>query len=445
MAIKSIKLWLGALAAAVAAIVLLPPPEEPKRLPHRKPVYFWHPWAGEWQPYLLDACKRFNQKQDKYEVIPLFVPNDGASTKFLMSAAGGATPDVLVQWDQVLGPWAEKGLIRPLDDLMTPEERGRYLREAYPVALKYTYYRGKIMGAVPGIDCYAVYYRLDHLKEIGRDENSLPKTLEELVEMGKKLDRWDKHGNLKRVGFLPQGLFAYSPVFGGSFQTDPEIRMNTPENRRALNFIVQQVKRLGKDNITRFSAAQPNDEGTNAPLLAGNVSMMLDGQWKVKQTDMDAPKGFRYVVGPVPKPSVGGLALASQTSSNFILIPTASKNPEGAWAFTKFWIGFDDPEEGARNSIDMGWLPYSHRVTYSKTYQAYVAKHPPFKTFLKLDESNHLQLPPVGPIQKFVTDEIIKASDSASNLTLTPEVALANLERNIKVEYDRQKRLGNVR
>lgn len=439
-----IKGWLMAAGAVALAVLLLPPPAPAKRLPNRKPVYFWHPWSGDFQPYLIKACERFNASQTKYEVIPIFTPNEGGDTKFLLSAAGGDAPDLVVEWGQVLGPWTDKGLLRPIDSVMTPEEKRRYDEDAFPVSKKFSTYRGKYMCVVPGVDAYGVFYRLDDLKEVGRDANSLPTTLEDLVDLGKKLDRRDKNGDLKRVGFLPQGLFTWSPVFGGTFQTEGKLLLDTPQNLRALKFIVGQVKRLGLDAVTRFQSSQPGDVGINAPLLTGNISIMVDGQWKVKQTEDFAPKGFRYVVGPIPPPK-GGQPLATSSSSNFLLIPAASKNPEGAWAFMKFWMGFDNPEEGARNSIEMGWIPYSKRVVHSKTYQAYIAKHPAFRTFVKLIEGPHVEIAPVGPLQKFVTDEINKADDLATHLSLTPEQALAQLERNVKAEYARQRRLGNVR
>ena len=439
-----IKGWLLAVSAVGLAALLLPPPPPDAHMPHRKPVYFWHPWSGDFEPYLIKACERFNASQTEHEVIPVFTPNGGGDTKFLLSEAGGEGPDLVVQWGAVTGPWTDQGLLRPIDSVMTHEERARYDAEAYPIAKKYSTYHGKYMCVVPGVDSYAVYYRLDDLKEVGRDENSLPTTLDDLVALGKKLDRRDKDGNLRRIGFLPEGLFNWAPSFGGGFETEGGVHMDTPENRRALNFIVGQVKRLGLDNVTRFTSSQPADVGANAPLLTGNMSIMVDGQWKVKQAEDYAPKGFRFAVAPIPPPK-GGVAMATNSSSNFLFIPAASKNPEGAWAFIKFWMGFDNPEEGARNSIEMGWIPYSRKVVHCKVYQDYLAKHPQFKPFVALIEGSHVELAPVGPLQKFVLDEITKADDLATHLSVTPERALADLERNVKHEYARQRRLGNVR
>lgn len=432
----------GVLALAAAAF-LLPPPPAPVHYHGRKVVRFWHMWAAEWGPVVEGICKRFNESQDEYEVVPLYVPADGAVSKFLLSAAGGDTPDLLSQWNPILGTWTDKGLIQPLQDIMTPAEKAQFEREAYPIFRKYATYRGKIMCAVAGIDCNAVYYRLDHLREVGVDRNHLPQTLDELVELGKKLDRKDKDGNLKRVGFLPQGLPNWVPIFGGRFETQPEMLLDTTANLDALQFMVGQVKRLGKDNVARFLAAQPADTGMNAPLLTGNYSILLDGQWKVKQTNEVAPD-LDYCVAPLP-PGPGGKPLASGTAANYLVIPTAAKCPEGAWAFMKFWIGFTDAEAGGKNIGEMGWLPYCDRVAASKSYKAYVAKYPQFQTFVDLVKSPNLVPNPVGPLQSYVSDQIQKADDAGMHMTLTPEAALKRLDVNVRKEIDHQRRLGNYR
>jgi multiple sugar transport system substrate-binding protein len=388
-------------------------------------------------------CKRFNESQDTYEVIPLYVPADEAQTKFLLTAAGGSPPDLVSQWNPVLGTWSDKHLIRPIEQLMTPAEKQRYLAEAFPIFRNYATYRGRIMCLVTGIDCYAAYYRLDDLREVGRDAKSLPKTFDEMVELGKQLDRRGADGTLKRVGLLPQTLLTWSPLFGGRFQTEGKTLVDTPQNVAAMQFIVNQVKRLGKDNVERFLAAQPADTGLSAPLLTGNYSILVDGQWKVKQTADVAPD-FSYVVAPVPS-AVPGLPLASRTNANFMIIPAAAKDPAGAWAFMKYWTGFDDAEAGGRNVADMGWLPYCKRVAESGTYRSYVAKYPQFAPFVQLVQSPNLVESPAGPIQTYVMDQIDQEDQAATRLSLTPAEALADLQRKILAEEDRQRRLGNVK
>ncbi|MGV3614697.1 MAG: extracellular solute-binding protein [Fimbriimonas sp.] len=429
----------GALAL-VAVAILAPAPAPLEKRKEREPVYFWHMWSGEWLAVVENICKRFNDSQTEYEVVPLQIPAGGSETKFLLSAAGGATPDLVSQWNPILGMWSDRGLIQPWDAVMTPEELARFKAEAYPAMQKHAFYKGRVMALIAGLDVNACYYRLDHLREIGLDEKSLPKTLEELTEVAKRLDRRDDQGRLRRVGFLPRYFEQLTPSFGGSFNEGSEPKLGTPEQRRALGYIVDSFKRLGFEKVTRFNATQAADAGANAPLIAGNFSIMLDGQWRVKQTAQFAPN-LEYCVAPLPPPR-GGHPGASFTNANYMVLPKAARNPKGALAFVKFWTGMDDAEAGARNVVDMGWLPYCERVARSAAYREYLRKYPKFTPFVDLIRSPYLEVPPQGPLQSFITSEITMANETTTRGSKDADAAIDTLVANVNKERERQRRLG---
>lgn len=439
----TVKAVLAGLAGLATVVVLAPPPPPAQHDPRRERVVFWHMWGGEWQPVVEGIVKRFNESQARYEVVPLSIPPDGAMTKFLLSASGGKAPDLVSQWNPVLGTWSDRNLIAPLEEVMTPEEAARYRREAYPIMRAHATYKGRLMAMIAGVDVTAVYYRLDQLREVGVDQNHLPKSLEELMALGRRLDRHDAQGRLLRVGFLPSSWKTLVPSFGGDFGTSERMTFDTPANRRAAEFVVANQKRLGFTNVSRFMASQAADTGVTQPLIAGNFSMLLDGQWRVKQTADFAPN-LDYCITPVPPPK-GGRPLASMTDPNYLMIPRASNCPQGAWEFMKFWIGVDDAEAGGRNTADMGWLPYCDRVARSKSYQAYLRKYPRYRTFLDLVASPNLQKFPVTSLQSYVTTEIAKAEEATGRGSLSPVEALRGLDRTVAGELGRQRRLGNVR
>lgn len=438
--VRRLKAALGVVLLLGVIAVLAPPSDSERKYPNRIRVTFWHGFAGEWQPIYEGMADRFNASQTKYEVVPVSVPGDALTMKFLLSSAGGDTPDLLLNWDPILGTWADKGLIRSYDSVMTPAEKKKYLAETYPIVKRNGMYRGKIMALIDGLDFWAVYYRLDHLKEIGLDQNHLPKTLEELVDMGKKLDRFDDHHRLRRVGFLPQGLAGFVPVFGGTFNKDGHIVVNTPENLRAMRFLGESSKRLGNDNITRFTSSLAADAGPTMPLIAGNYSIMFDGEWRVKQVAQYKPD-LPYIVAPMPAPA-GGKPNACNTAPNYLVIPTAAKNPQGAWEFAKFCVGFTHPEDGGRNMAEMGWVPDDLSIAHSKSYQAYLKRYPQYKVFVDLMTSPNLGMFPQGSLQKFVMDEIQKAEDEVVRGTMTPEAGLAMVEKHLADEKQRLRRLG---
>jgi multiple sugar transport system substrate-binding protein len=431
----------GAILALVVAVWLFTPTSIGERkYPNRIRVTLWHAFGGEWQPIYEGMVERFNRSQTRYEVVPVSIPDDALTMKFLLSAAGGETPDILLDWEAVLGMWTAKGLIRPYDELMTPAERRQFLAQTYPIVKRNAMVDGKIMAMIDGLDFWAVYYRLDHLKEIGLDKDHLPKTLEELVAVGKKLDRYDAQHRLRRVGFLPQGVIGFAPSFGGAFNVHGHIVVNSPQIVRAMTFLGDNARRLGYENITRFTSSLQADAGPNMPLIAGNYSIMFDGEWRVKQVAQYKPD-LPYVVAPLPPPA-GGKPNACNTAPNYLMIPTSAKQPQGAWEFAKFCVGFQHPEAGGLHMGEMGWIPDDPEIAHSKSYQAYLRKYPQYKVFVDLMSSPNLGMFPQGPLEKFVNDELAKADEAVARGTQTPTEALNLVDLHLRMERARLRKLG---
>ena len=429
------------LALLAIGILVWPLPSE-RHFPERKPVRFWHMWSGEWKEVIDKIVARFNASQTEYELIALSVPQ-GASTKCLLGVAGGDPPDVMAQWEAVIPTWAARGAIQPLDKLLTPEENARFQQEAYPGVLRIGPFNGHLYAMTPTMNLSAVYVNPVMLKEAGLDINQFPKTLEGLVEWGKKLDRFDAQKNLTRMGYMPGSWSNLAPLFGGGFYDwkNGKLSLNHPANVRALKFLVSERTRLGFDNVVRFTSGFGPDAGGQWSFLAGKLAMVVDGQWRVEQIGKVAPN-FQYKVFPVPPPA-GGVPLAGSTGGNQMIIPAGAKEPKGAMEFIKFWSGFKDPEVGAEFITWGGWLPMTKPVAESKTYQTYLRRYPEFKKFVDLMPSKQFQpLPPVT-VEMFISDKINQCQDLALRGSVTPEEAVNRLEKDVKDEIARRAALGD--
>jgi multiple sugar transport system substrate-binding protein len=438
--LKRIVLVALILAAVVFCAV---PTQTARKYPNRKPVRFWHMWTAEWEVVVNRIADRFNESQDEYEVIPLSVPSSGADYKFMLSTVGGDPPDVMAQWNAVIPTWAENGLLTPLDELMSPEEYARFKREAYPVVQRVGFYKGKLYGVTIGLNVSGCFYLPKHFREASLDANHFPETLEELVADAEKLNRFDKNGNLVRLGFSPPGITSTAPLFGGGFYDwkTGEVTINTPENRRALQFLVDYRKKLGYENVVRFESGL--DTGSFAggwPFIGGAYSVAMEGAYRVEQIAKYAPD-LEYRTAPMPPPK-GGVPRAGYGSGNFMIMPKTAKNRDGAWKFVKFWSGLDDPARAAEFYTWGGWLPLSPAVAESPIYQEYLRKYPQFKTFLDLLPSEDLQTRPPVAYQVFLMDQLTRYQDMALRGTLTPDQALQALELEVQKERQRRKEMG---
>ena len=429
----------------VASIVLLfgfvfaVPGPPARRHPERIPVRFWHMWTAEWKDIVDRIVLRFNESQDRYEVVALSVPpSSNVDAKFLLAVAGGDPPDVMAQWKPIIPTWAESHMLRPLDDLMSPAERQRFFDEAYPVAKKIGVYENRLYGLPIGINVWALYYRPEHMREAKLDPDKFPESLEELVLLGAKLDKKNAHGDIVRLGFLPGWFGMYAPVFGGGFYdwSARELTLDSPANLRCLTYLVECRKRLGLDVVTRFESAQNAGASVEWPFISGVFSITLDGQWRVEQLAKYAP-GLEYRVAPIPPPA-GGKRFAGSSDGNFMVVPVTAKRPDGAWEFIKFWSGLSDPERAAAFHTWGGWLPALSSVAKSKTYQDYLARYPSFRVFVDLLSSDNLAAPAPIPYQVFLADRITATDQAAMRGLVTPTDALRDLVR--QVDEERQRR-----
>lgn len=443
---RRVAVTLGVLAIAGLAVLFALPSPQARVYPDRIPVRFWHMWTSDWKVVIDRIVARFNASQDVYEVIPLSIPQQGADSKFLLAVAGGDPPDVMAQWQQVVPAWAENGLLLPVDELMTPAEREAFERDTYPVAKRIGQYKDRLYGIAIGLNIFACYYRADHFREAGVDPDRFPATLEALTEQGARLDRRDSAGNLVRVGFLPElygnGLAMCAPAFGGGFYEWQRgaVTLDTPENLRALSYVVDCRRRLGFENVLRFTSGTKSGVGVDWPFVSGAYSVAVDGQWRVEELAKYAPQ-VEYRVAPFPAPS-GGRARAGCASGNFMVIPRGARQAQGAWEFIKFWSGLSDPAQAAEFYVWGGWMPLSPAVAAAPAYREYVRKHPAFAVFLDLLASEEMQPAPPVPYQVYLSDAITRTEDFAKRGTRTPADALAWLKGEVSRELARRKEFG---
>ncbi|MCW5941175.1 MAG: ABC transporter substrate-binding protein [Fimbriimonadaceae bacterium] len=435
-------LWLLALAAVV--FVFASGYSTPRKYPERKLVRFWHRWQGDWEKQVQKIVEAFNKSQSEYEVVPVSVPSGGADSKFILGVIGGDPPDLMSMFNGAVPNMAANGFLTDLGTLMTPDEKKRFFEESYPSIRETGMFRGKCYGITIGADLMALYVNAQHLREAGYDPDKFPKTLEELEEMGMKLNKYDGKGNLTRLGFLLNDLVYVAHYFGGGFEMDEhgEVRLNTPENLRALKAIVRHRKAVGFDNVVRFQAGLNDIEGAASwAFMHGDLSVTYDGQWRVEELRKFKPE-MEYRVYPIPPPREGGTPLGGQVGGNYMIVPISAKQKAGAWEFLKFWTGLNDPDRAATFYNLGGWLPYSPAVANSPTFQRWLRTNPQFQAFLDILASPNCKAPPPIANLQFLTDQIYRAEDRAVRGVMTPEQSLAELESKYREELAKRRALG---
>src|SRR5437868_5154812 len=157
-------------------------------------------------------------------------------TRFLVSVAGGAPPD-LIRFDRyAISEWAARGAFAKLDEFVAgqasiTDEAAVRPENFYKSCWDEVVYEDPVthqhgIYAIPAdVDDRALFYNRDLLKRGGYvDRNGQarpPTTWEELEDMAGKLTEYDSRGLIKRLGFAPNfgnaWLYLYSWMNGGEF------------------------------------------------------------------------------------------------------------------------------------------------------------------------------------------------------------------------------------
>jgi multiple sugar transport system substrate-binding protein len=305
----------------------------------------WHMWSGrEAQPF-RDALKRFQVKYPWITIDQKVQPNTDNDTfdpNLLRAINGGNAPDVAMPFGpDYVGQWCAGDLWLDLAPYMKAD--GLTINDFAPAAITYTNVSGK-QCALPSLtDAYGLYYNKDLFAKAGI--TSPPKTMTELLEDAKKLTVRNPDGTIKVAGFVPiDGWEEIGPgdlanAWGAKwFDSDGKPQFaEDPGWAAALRWQKQLIDWYGYDNITKFYAANTNNEfNPSNAFETGKVAMTFDGEWRTAFIKDEHPE-LNYATAPFPAaddhPDVYG---SGRVGGTIVGIPKTTQHPAQAWLLTKF-------------------------------------------------------------------------------------------------------------
>ncbi|MEO8498575.1 MAG: extracellular solute-binding protein, partial [Planctomycetota bacterium] len=321
---------------------------------NRREVVFWHFWGGEDRQVVEAVVDRFNASQDQHFVRAIAMPGNNLDMKLFMAVTGGDPPDVINQDDPIMADWAERGALLPLDEVASVAEIEALRKWLVPAADRLGTYRGRMYALCNGLDIRALYYNKTVLDQHGLQP---PTSIDELDEIAEATTMIQPNGRVERFGYLPDArrLWAWGIVFGGDFYNDEtrEVTLASKPIVAALEWMVSYRARYGAAEVAAFRQGDQSLPGKTFPLLAGRYTMVMDGQWRVRDIVAAQAEQRRagkpvveFGVCPLPVP-YRGRPRAGWVNGNFFLVPRGAKNREGAWKFMKFWSGFGGHEADA--------------------------------------------------------------------------------------------------
>jgi multiple sugar transport system substrate-binding protein len=382
-------------------------------------VVFWHFWGGADRKIVEEVVERFNASQTQYRVRAIAMPGNNLDLKVFLAVTGGDPPDVINQDDPVIGDWAARRALQPLENLASQNELRKLDDWLFPAAKRLGTYDGRLYALCNGLDIRALYYNKTTLDKHGEQP---PTTIEELDQLAERITPTGKTRR-DQYAFLPDArrLWAWGPVFGGGVFIDEggQVAIDTPGNEAALKWMMSYRDRYGRDNLAAFRTGDQSLPGKTFPLLSGRYVLLMDGQWRVR--DIRAAQRAQrergeeptqYGVCPLPPPP-GGRKDAGWVNGNFFVVPHGARCPQGAWAFMKFWSGLGHEAEAAETAIAGGWIPVSQNVVDQPDFQAFLQREPLFAEFVRLAGSKNQFPVPVIPGAAMLRREIENVGEQA--------------------------------
>jgi ABC-type glycerol-3-phosphate transport system substrate-binding protein len=465
---KRIKQLTAILLVLGAAFVLAMPQKRGEPIPtDRVVIRYWEKWTGREADQMKEIVDAFNDTVGREKGIYCqYISMSAVDQKTLVATAAGVPPDVAGVWGDQLAQFAAMNALTPLEEMA--KEHG-ITREYYkPVFWESCSYGGHLYAMVATPFTVGLYWNkqifaqeADKLRAAGLDPTRPPKTIDELDQYAKVLEKYDEKGNLIRAGFFDQqpGWWMEHVYrwFGGSIYDEAtgKLTLTDPKVVKAYEWLRSYTVRIGRDQVVRFSSGLPNVDTFDTPLnpfMTGDVAMMKQGpwfpnyfeklrpemnRWKMsKEEEKKLPFQERkqnYTWGAAPFPSSEpGLENSAYAGVDILVIPSTSKHKKEAFEF----IAFVNRQDNMEKLVSM----HCKVSPLAKLSEHYLENHdnPYADVFEMLAASPNCKgIPPV-PIWPQIRDELRKvAGEMVLNSNNRPaEVALAEAQVKLQAQLD---------
>lgn len=397
----------------------------------------WHQWGGGHENDALKAAvKEYEGLHPNVtiDVVPLTLTDNA---KILTAISGGDPPDIVsLVSSQVLGAWASKGALVPLDDFI--KSSGLDTSQYVPAGLQAMTVGGKVY-ALPFMNFnVGLLYNKRLFTEAGLDPSKPPTTIEELTQDAYKLTKQDASGQITQLGFLPEYPGASNGqvctlenaawLFGGDWYdvASQKVTANLSQNVAALTWETAFYQKYGAQNMANFLSSAGAYLTAQDPLESGKLAMTYDGPWNLAFTKENAPDTAKdLAAAPFPAPAAQPqLTGTSFLDSNPQAIPAGSKNAAAAFDFISW--------ETTNPTLTASFAQQINALPQLKTVPDFANLHDPnFQVFLNEANSTNAH---VWPQLSFSTEYAVKlceAQAAALYGTKTPQQALDDLQQQI--------------
>lgn len=294
-------------------------------------IVYWQYYFEAKVKAIDELIQEFQKLYPDIEVEHVTFPYETFNEKVAASVPAGTGPDVVNLYYGWIPKYVTSGYLQPLPESEFSDDY--FAKNFFPFVAKGVEFLGKRYAVPIAVRSLALFWNKDLFKAAGLDPEKPPRTLQELVEVAKKLTKYDKQGNIVQAGLAtqPSGQGHHwirevlTRQFGGKPYSDDYTKVlyhNVPE---ALKFYTDliTVHKVGypgfmNDDITAFTSM--------------SAAMNIDGSFRIAALKR---AGLNFGVAELPEHN-GIKSNFASFWANAITKNAAGQKLDAAIKFIKF-------------------------------------------------------------------------------------------------------------
>lgn len=303
-------------------------------------ILWWTPNWGEARA--RELADKFMAANPGITVNLEITVSDGLPTRIQTALRSGSPPDLIEAQHGWVVPYAQAGLLTPLDDVLAALGKDDFV----PASLQYDTWDGHVWGIPYRIETHGVFYNKGAFRAAGLDPEKPPATWTELVDVATRLTGKGANGQ-DQFGFAVTGggefgntVFRSLPFIwmaGGSLISDDmtTATVNTPETVAGVTFYTDFLKK----GLSPPSTLQNDGTANRRLFIAETVAMYQSGQFDVGSIRSENPN---IDIGVMMIPHPEGKDTAAVLGGWSFIVPKDAANPDETKKFVEFLAQADN-------------------------------------------------------------------------------------------------------
>lgn len=304
---------------------------------------FWNFYApsqqvsppGTWFTAVVDEWNQHNTTKVRLRYVP---PADYFAGRALQTAfSAGEGPDIFLVSPGDFLRYYNGGVLADLTPYLSPKVVADHVEGVLDTRMV----DNKIFGLPMEIEPLAMFYSVRAFESAGLSQGDVPRTWDQLLEVGRRLTTKDRFGVLFETTPGYYQNFTWYPFMwmGGASAVprDGDSGFDAPGAEQALAFWQRAIR----DGIAPRKSMGDGGGDAMANLAAGHCAIQQTGIWSVFQLADRAPD-FRYGVFPLPVPADG--TYTTGLGGWAVVANSKGRDPEAAARFVTWALGSSAPD-----------------------------------------------------------------------------------------------------